>query len=554
MSIPTQFLDELRVRTSLSALVQRSGVSLKKAGREWKGCCPFHQEKTPSFYVNDEKSFYHCFGCEAHGDAIRWLTDHDGMQFLDAVQQLAEAAGMEMPARDPAAAQREKARQGNVDIMERISSAYHEHLCARRPEHDQAVAVDYLRQKRNLSPSSIEKFGIGFAPASRIGDPSFVAGVARGVDAKDLEQLGLVKRNPDTHAVYDFFRRRITIPIHDARGNVIGFGGRIIGKGEPKYLNSPDTPIFDKGRTLFNLHRAAPPARAKKKMLIVEGYMDVIGLDQVGCDYAVAPNGTALTEHQMYLAWRLVDIPTVCFDGDKAGKKAAARAAYKALPIMEPGKSLRFCFPPDGKDPDDLAREGGLEAIAELENSSTSLADIIWQDVNSRFEFRDPDQRAALQAEIRSLLNTIRNQDVRAAYQSEFNDRWHAATNRAAPKRAASQPAQVPVAVAVEDSLLRGLLANQGMFRSHGPAIFGFSWRREESQALAQAIADHYADHDNVQPGDVDALIEKRGLTGFVMWLKGDATIRLPHETASDGKRSSMLLAALRENFTKGRT
>ena len=161
VSIPTQFLDELRVRTSLSALVQRSGVSLKKAGREWKGCCPFHQEKTPSFYVNDEKSFYHCFGCEAHGDAIRWLTDHDGMQFLDAVQQLAEAAGMEMPARDPAAAQREKARQGNVDIMERISSAYHEHLCARRPEHDQAVAVDYLRQKRNLSPSSIEKFGIG---------------------------------------------------------------------------------------------------------------------------------------------------------------------------------------------------------------------------------------------------------------------------------------------------------------------------------------------------------------------------------------------------------
>ena len=276
MSIPPAFLDELRARTTLSSLVMRT-VPLKKAGREWKGCCPVHQEKTPSFYVNDEKGFAHCFGCQFHTDAIGWLVDQCGLSFIDAVKELAAAAGMEVPAPDPRAAEKQKRRDDSTHIMDRAAAWFAGELF--KPDQASTDARVYLAS-RGIDQALIDTFRIGYAPHSKMGDKPHMA--CLGASPEELEQLGLVKRNPDTGRAYDFFRRRIIIPIHDARGKCIGFGGRIIGPGEPKYLNSPDTPIFDKGRTLFNLHRAAPKARATNRLIIVEGYLDVIALWSAG--------------------------------------------------------------------------------------------------------------------------------------------------------------------------------------------------------------------------------------------------------------------------------
>ena len=552
MTIPTAFLDELRARTTLSTIVTRT-VPLKKAGREWRACCPFHQEKTPSFYVNDEKGFYHCFGCSTHGDVIRWMTDQLGMGFIDAVKELAAAAGMEVPAPDPRSAERAKRRDSYIDINARAQRFFHAGIAPDRGASDEARR--YLAS-RGISSAMIDRFGIGFAPHSRVGEASPVAAAISSADIKVLEQLGLVKVNPDTGKAYDFFRRRIMIPIHDARGQVIGFGGRIIGKGEPKYLNAPDTPVFDKGRTLFNLHRAAPAARAKGRLLIVEGYMDVIGLDSVGFDTSVAPNGTALTEHQLFLAWKLVDTPTVCFDGDKAGRAAAVRAALRALPVMEPGKSLRFASPPDGMDPDDLARKHGLEAVVAMEEKAVPLLDVVWRDLLERFDMRDPDRKAALAAEIRGLLASIRNQDVRASYGDALRTLFQAAGGRVkqAQGHHRSRGRGRNVAEAVEAALLVGIVDHPGVFSAIGENLPNLLWRIEDGQRLVTTLYDAWLDAGDegreFTGEDAARAIDAAGMTEFVASLRAGA-LRLPFatETAPEAALSS-LTAAIRENFT----
>lgn len=550
--IPTAFLDELRVRTTLSEVIQRSRVTLKRAGREWKACCPFHNEKTPSFTVNDEKGFYHCFGCAAHGDVIRWMIEYDGMQFIDAVKELASRAGLEVPAADPRTAARARQRDDEIEVMESAQRHFSALLRTRTPDDDTAAAVAYIRE-RGMAKSTVERFGIGFssktAPVSQ----------ACGVDDSVLERLGLVRVDEETGEVRDFFRRRIMIPIHDPRGRVIAFGGRILGDGQPKYLNSPETPIFDKGRTLFNLHRAAAPARAKKQLLIVEGYMDVIGLDSAGCDFAVAPNGTALTEHQLALAWKLVDTPVVCFDGDSAGKKAANRAIERALPVMEPGKSLRFAFPPDGQDPDDLAKAGGLPAITALIESAQPLIDVLWASLVSSFDMRNPDQKAALRAKIRSILAGIRNEDVRASYAAEMTDRFNGANARQQTARGGRRAANMPVVDAVEDALMLGLLKNLPFVLKNFEWISGLNWRREEHRHIAEdlgniAMEEQFGSPDGIEVKLDDATvaraIESRGLTGHVASLRGGQTLRMPFLDATGEKAETLLMQALRANFT----
>ena len=368
MSLSPQFLDELRARTSLSALVGQT-TKLQKAGREMRGCCPFHNEKTPSFYVNDDKGFYHCFGCSAHGDAIKWLTDQRGLPFIDAVKELAQAAGMEMPAQDRQSAERAERAKGLHEAMADSSAWFVEQLGGLGGGEARA-----LLEKRGLSAETARTFGIGFAPDSRgrlkaalkdYGDPLLVeAGMLIQVEGKEP---------------YDRFRGRLMIPIRDARGRVIAFGGRVLDGGEPKYLNSPDTPLFDKGRTLYNLDRAAPAARKANRVLVVEGYMDVIALAQAGIAEAVAPLGTALTEAQLERLWRMVDVPVLCFDGDAAGQKAAIRAAHRALPMLAPGRSLSFVTLPQGQDPDDLVKSGGAAAMEKLLAEPQPLVDRLWQ-------------------------------------------------------------------------------------------------------------------------------------------------------------------------------
>ena len=415
MTLTPAFLDELRARTSLTALIART-VKLTRAGREMKGCCPFHNEKTPSFYVNDDKGFYHCFGCSAHGDAIKWLTDQQGLPFIDAVKDLAQAAGMDMPALDPRAAERQEAAKGLHDVMAEAAAWFTEQLGGIAGADARAVL-----DKRGVSPDTARAFGLGFAPDSRgklkvalgaYGDPMLVeAGMLIQVEGKDP---------------YDRFRGRLMIPIRDPRGRVIAFGGRIIGDGEPKYLNSPDTPLFDKGRTLYNLDRAAPAARKAGRVLVVEGYMDVIALAQAGIAEAVAPLGTALTEAQLERLWRLADVPILCFDGDSAGQKAALRAAHRALPMLAPGKSLAFVTLPDGQDPDDLVRAEGAAGFEAALGGSEPLVGRLWKTELAAEPLDTPEQRAGLKRRLGELAGGIADASVRSEYQAEFRRRCDA--------------------------------------------------------------------------------------------------------------------------------
>ncbi len=418
MALSPQWLDELRARTSLSGLIGRS-VKLTRAGREYKACCPFHDEKTPSFHINDSKGFYHCFGCQAHGDAIRWLTDYRGLPFMDAVKELAAAAGMEMPAPDPRAAQAAERAHSLRDVTEAAANWYRELLNA--PEGAEARA--YL-ERRGIRFESIARFGLGFAPdakermrevLSRFGDAMAVeAGMLIAPEAETGEKA----REP-----YDRFRGRLMIPIRDVRGRVIAFGGRLLGPGEPKYLNSPDTPIFDKGRQLYNLDRASEAARKAGRLIIVEGYMDVIALDQVGIGEVVAPLGTALTEHQIELAWKHSPVPILAFDGDRAGRKAAMRAAERVLPMLRPGHSLAFAALPPGCDPDDLVREQGREGFDEVLASAVPLVELLWQHAFARPGPDTPERRAAVRSSLMDQVATIGDRDVAAHYREAFRAR-----------------------------------------------------------------------------------------------------------------------------------
>ena len=413
MALTPQFLDELRARTLLSALIGRT-TKLTKAGREYKGCCPFHQEKTPSFYVNDDKGFYHCFGCSAHGDAIRWMTDQQGLPFMEAVKELVQSAGMEMPAMDPRAAEKAERAKGLHEAMADAAAWFTEQLNGITGAEARAIL-----ERRGIRAETARDFGMGFSPDSR---GKLKTALKEYGDAMLVESGMLIQ--VDGKEPYDRFRGRLMIPIRDPRGRIIAFGGRVIGDGEPKYLNSPDTPLFDKGRTLYNLDRAAPASRKTGRVLVVEGYMDVIALAQAGFSEAVAPLGTALTEAQLERLWRLCDVPILCFDGDAPGQKAAIRAAHRALPMIAPGRSLSFATLPAGLDPDDMVRKQGPAAFEALLKEPQGLADRIWESELAAEPLNTPEQRAGLKQRLNELANGIADASVKFEYVAEFRRRF----------------------------------------------------------------------------------------------------------------------------------
>ena len=415
MSLSPQFLDEVRHRTLLSALIGRS-VKLQKAGREYRACCPFHDEKTPSFYVNDDKGFYHCFGCSAHGDAIRFLTEAKGMSFIDAVKELVQAAGMEMPAPDPRSAERAERATGLVAASEAAQRWFAEQLQGIAGADARAYLV-----RRGVSDELARAFGLGFAPDARgkLKDALKVFGNETLIEAGLL--ISVEEKEP-----YDRFRGRLMFPVRDARGRTIAFGGRILDQGEPKYLNSPDTPLFDKGRTLYNLDRAGPASRKAERIIVVEGYMDVIALAKAGIDEAVAPLGTALTEHQIERLWRLVPVPILSFDGDKAGQKAAIRAALRALPMVGPGRSLRFVTLPGGQDPDDLVKAGGKAAVENAFQGAIPLVDLLWNHEQAATPLDTPEMRAGLRRRLAELCQGIEDKSTAEQYRHEFRRRFDA--------------------------------------------------------------------------------------------------------------------------------
>ena len=415
VTLSPAWLDELRARTLLSAVIAPS-VKLIKAGREFKACCPFHNEKTPSFYVNDDKGFYHCFGCQAHGDAIRFLTDAGGLPFMDAVKELAAKAGMEVPAADPKSRDRAERSAGLHEVMEAAQSWFAEALDGV----EGGEARKYLKE-RGISDATKKRFGFGFAPDSR------------GKLKKALEKFGVDKLveaglliQAEGKEPYDRFRGRLTYPIKDPRGRVIAFSARILGQGEPKYLNSPDTPLFDKGRTLFNLDLASSASRKAGRILIVEGQMDAIALDQAGIGEVVAPLGTSLTESQLERLWRLDPQPICCFDGDSAGQKAAVRAALRAIPHLSPERTLRFVALPAGQDPDDVVRSGGKGAMEALLELPEPLVDRLWRAEVEAAPLDTPEARAGLRKRLIEHAQAIADPNVRQLYRDAWLGRFDA--------------------------------------------------------------------------------------------------------------------------------
>lgn len=423
------FLDELRARLKPSDVIGRS-VRLQKRGNAYWGLSPFKKEKTPSFTVDDNRRSYHCFATGQHGDIIKFLTETQGLTFPEAVEKLAEEAGLEIPKSSPEAAQQAEHRKGLVEACEAAAKFFQSQLRRSNGRH----ALDYLKG-RGVGDDLVEDFGLGFAPAERTALKDFL--INKGFVEATLVEAGLVIKPDDGGAAYDRFRNRVMFPILGARDQTIAFGGRALeAEARAKYLNSPETPLFHKSDVLYNYSAArADAAKSGAPLLVCEGYMDVIALVGAGFRTAVAPLGTALTDQQLQLLWRQSDEPILCFDGDKAGLAAAHRAVDRALPLLKPGKSLRFAFLPDGQDPDDVVRRGGAGAFSALLARPESLADVLWARETGARPLDTPERRAALRAGLRTLIRGIADKDVRGAYGADMAARLQRMYAPAPPPR-----------------------------------------------------------------------------------------------------------------------
>jgi DNA primase len=414
MRFSPSFLDEIRNRLPVSAVVGKR-VALKKQGREWRGLSPFNKEKTPSFYVNDQKGFYHCFSSGKHGDQFSFLMEVEGLSFPEAVERLAGEAGLALPKLDPEDIKREEKVKSLIEIIELATQFFEQQL--REPAGIDART--YLVQ-RELTIETQKEFRIGYAPNSKYALKEFLSG--KNISLEDMISAGLLIAGDDISIPYDRFRDRLMFPIQNSRGQVIAFGGRALSKdAQAKYLNSPETPLFHKGAQLYNLHRARASAHTSEKLVLVEGYIDAITLFQAGYSYVVAPLGTAFTEDQLKLLWRLADTPVFCFDGDAAGLRAAERAMDIALPHLSAGKSLSFALLPAGLDPDDFIRQRGNEAFDAVLASAEPLASLLWERETRARDLRTPEQRAALEKRLREILHIIQDAIVRKYYEAEFS-------------------------------------------------------------------------------------------------------------------------------------
>ena len=442
MSLPPGFLDELRTRISLTQVVGRKVTWDQRKSNQGKGDmwapCPFHQEKTASFHVDDRKGFYYCFGCHEKGDAISFVQSTENVGFMEAIEILAREAGLPMPARDPQAQAKADRRTQLAEVTEAAVAWYR--LQLRASAGTQARA--YI-DRRGLDQAAQDRFELGYAPGSRQG--AFQALKEKGHDPELIVAAGIASKPDDGGAPYDAFRDRIMFPIRDPRGRCIGFGGRAMDpNARAKYLNSRETELFDKGRALYN-HGPAREAVGKGQPLIVaEGYMDVIALTQAGFTGAVAPLGTAITDNQLHLLWRISDEPIVALDGDRAGLQAAMRLIDLALPLMEAGKSLRFVLLPQGKDPDDLIKEKGAGAMQELLDRADPMVKLLWQRETEGKVFDSPERRAALDKSLRQAIGQIKDQSLRHHYGQVLKDMRYELFRAPRPARAAWQPGRGP--------------------------------------------------------------------------------------------------------------
>ncbi len=417
MRYPPQFLDRLRQHFRLSEVIGRS-LTLRKAGREFHALCPFHNEKTPSFTINDEKAFYHCFGCGAHGDVINFVKEHEGLSWNQAIEKLANEAGIEVPRISQEMRVKLEQNETLYSVLEKACAWFTQKLRQTSGEN----AKLYL-QGRGVSEETAAAFRLGFAPDGREALKS--AMLTQGISLRHLEETGLLSKT-DTGASYDKFRGRLMFPIRDISGRVVGLGGRLLVSAEhaPKYLNSPQTILFDKGRLLYNADQARVHIARGKPLLVAEGYMDVIALSQADFRGAVAPLGTAVTEDHLRLLWQLADEPILCLDGDKAGLRAMNRVAMLALPLLKPGKSLRFCLLPSGEDPDSLIKARGAKAMQAAIDAALPLVEMLWRLEVLEQPNGTPEQRAGTEQRLLRAVENIQDAGVKRAYKEELRQRF----------------------------------------------------------------------------------------------------------------------------------
>jgi len=420
MSDLAPFLQTLRERLTLSEVI-RPHVRLARKGREHTGLCPFHKEKTPSFTVSDEKGFYHCFGCGAHGDIFDFVMQKQNMPFIEVVELLASLLGLEVPKRKVESSPNMPQSQPETSLYEVMEAAcrwYQQQLSLTNG----ATARTYF-EGRGLLPETIERFRLGYAPERGLQE----ALQKQGYSFEIMKKAGLIGQSEENESTYDRFRSRLMFPICDGKNRIIAFGGRILKEGEPKYLNSPDTPLFIKGKTLYAYNIALPTLRQSEdkdaSFIVVEGYMDVIAMHQNGLKAAVAPLGTALTPEQMMLLWRGTNEPILCFDGDAAGKRAAWRAAQRVLSILRVGQTLRFCFLPEGEDPDSLLRSGRINELRQVFRNPQPLVNVLWSIFIQDRLLSTPEQKAMARRDLGHLMQEIADPDVRHFYREELNNR-----------------------------------------------------------------------------------------------------------------------------------
>ncbi len=435
MSLPPGFLDELRNRVSISSVVGRKVTWDMRKSNQAKGDfwapCPFHQEKSASFHVDDRKGFYYCFGCHAKGDTLKFLCETENMSFMEAVEVMAREAGMTMPARDPRAAEKADRLSELAEVMDGAARFFRAQLNSSAA----TAAREYLRG-RGLEAQTLERFEIGFAPDARHTLWAHLTGA--GVSPDKIVEAGLAIAPDDGGKPYDRFRGRIIFPIRDTRGRCIAFGGRAMDpNARAKYLNSPETPLFDKGRSLYNAGPARAATGKDTPLIVAEGYMDVIALVEAGFTAAVAPLGTAITEDQLRMIWRISPEPIIALDGDSAGLRAGYRLMDLALPLLSPEQSLRFCLLPEKMDPDDVLRAGGTGAMRKLVDGALPLVQLLWQRETEAQVFDSPERRAALDNRLRGALDKIADKSLRSHYAEELRRLQFAFFK---PKRAKQTP------------------------------------------------------------------------------------------------------------------
>ena len=466
MTFPPQFLDEIRARVALEGVIGKR-VRLLRRGREQLGLCPFHKEKTPSFTVNEDKGFFHCFGCGAHGDVIGFVMRDEGLSFPEAVERLAGDAGLALPARDPRAEARERERHSLYGVVEAAAAWFEAELAGPR-----GVAARRYLDIRGVDEETRAEFRLGYAPDSRTALRTKLE--RDGVTEAMMLDAGLVIAPEDNRTPYDRFRGRVIFPICDRRGRVVAFGGRALGDGQPKYLNSPETPLFAKGSLLYGQHFAAPAARKAGRVIAVEGYMDVIALHQAGIAETVAPLGTALTEQQLEALWRLAEDPVLCFDGDEAGVRAAGRAVERALPRLNAKRSLRFATLPVGQDPDTMVRDRkGRRVIVEILGGAIPLSRQLWEMAVAGRTFDSPEEQTRVGKQLEEQAGRIQESDLRFRYIRDFR-KWMKELLQEQPTGRQTKSR------VVEPKVRRGAL---------GPSTQGDPQPRERS--LLQTLLDH---------------------------------------------------------------